>query len=354
MSKKKSYIREWIEAFFTALIIVLILRLFVVEAFTIPTSSMEKTMQVGDFIMVSKVHYGPRCPITPLSFPFSHQVIPFTENTPAFSKKFQFPYFRLPGFTEIKRNDIIVFNYPLDTDFPIDHRTHFVKRCVGLPGDTLLISEKHVIVNNDTLPFPEKIEFNYHVKTDEEGLPQEVFEEYEIADGGAVSNKGDYRVALSKETAEKLKTNEHVIDVIEFTEKKENAYEYLFPYSDSLKWNSDFYGSIYIPKKGDTIIINVETLPFYRKIINDYEGNDLELVNDSILINNQYSEYYVIQKNYFFVLGDNRHYSSDSRFWGFVPEDHIVGKAWFILFSVNKTKSGLSKIRWNRFFKALS
>ncbi|MFN7014431.1 MAG: signal peptidase I, partial [Bacteroidia bacterium] len=234
MVKKKSYLREWIEAFLIALIIVLLLRLFVVEAFTIPTSSMEKTIQVGDFIMVSKVHYGARIPITPLSFPFSHQKIPFTENTSAYSKKIQFPYFRLPGFTQIKRNDIIVFNYPLENEIPIDHRTHFVKRCVGLPGDTLLISEKFIIVNNDTLIQPEFAEYNYHVKTDTAGISPELFDELEIYDGGAVSNKGDYRIALSKQMAEKLKQKEHIRDVIEFTEKKENFYDYLFTYSDNI------------------------------------------------------------------------------------------------------------------------
>lgn len=353
MAKNKTHLREWIEAFFAALIIVLLLRLFVIEAFTIPTSSMEKTLQVGDFIMVSKIHYGARFPITPISFPFSHQKIPFTENTPAYSKKIQFPYFRLPGFSEIKRNDIIVFNYPLEHEIPIDHRTHFVKRCVAIPGDTLLISEKLVIVNSDTLEQPSLAEFNYHVKTDIAGIPQEVFEELEIYDGGAVSNKGDYRVALNKDMAEKLKKNEHIIDVIEFTEKRENFYDYLFPYSESIKWNTDYYGPIYVPKKGDTITLTIHNLPFYRKIISDFEKNELELINDSIFINNQYKEHYVIQKNYFFVLGDNRHYSSDSRFWGFVPEDHIVGKAWFVLFSVNKNKSGLNKIRWNRFFKSI-
>lgn len=353
MAKKKSYLREWIEAFFIAIIIVLLLRLFVVEAFTIPTSSMEKTLQVGDFIMVSKLHYGARFPITPISFPFSHQKIPFTENTPAYSKKIQFPYFRLPGISEIKRNDIIVFNYPIEIDIPIDHRTHFVKRCVGLPGDTLTILEKYIITNNDTLKQPEFVEFNYHVKTDIAGIPQEVFDELEIYDGGAISNKGDYRLALSKEMAEKLKKNEHVIDVIEFTEKRENFYDYLFPYSDSIRWNIDFYGPIIIPAAGDTILLSLSNLPFYRKIITDFENNELEIINDSIFINNQFTSQYIIQKNYFFVIGDNRHYSSDSRFWGFVPEDHIVGKAWFILFSLNKNKSGLRKIRWNRFFKSL-
>ncbi|MFN4234617.1 MAG: signal peptidase I [Bacteroidia bacterium] len=354
MAKKKSYIREWIEAFFTAIIIVLLLRLFVVEAFTIPTSSMEKTMQVGDFIMVSKIHYGARFPITPLSFPFSHQKIPFTENTPAYHKLIQLPYFRLPGFTEIKRNDIIVFNYPLEIDIPIDHRTHFVKRCVALPGDTLLIHHKLVIVNNDTLPQPELVEFNYHVKTDTAGISQEIFDELEIYDGGAVSNKGDYRVALSKNMADELRKKEHIIDVIEFTEKKENYYDYLFPYSDSIRWNTDYYGPIIIPAAGDTILLSVDNLAFYRKIITDFENNELDVINDSIFINNQQTNQYIIKKNYYFVLGDNRHYSSDSRFWGFVPEDHIVGKAWFVLFSINKNKSGLKKIRWNRFFKPLN
>jgi signal peptidase I len=222
-----------------------------------------------------------------------------------------------------------------------------------LPGDTLIVSEKFIIVNNDTLIQPEFAEYNYHVKTDTAGISPELFDELEIFDGGAVSNKGDYRVALSKEMAEKLKQKEHIIDVIEFTEKKENFYDYLFPYSDSIKWNTDFYGPVYIPKKGDNIQLTINNLPFYRKIISDFEQNDLEVINDSIFINNQFTENYTIQKNYFFVMGDNRHYSSDSRFWGFVPEDHIVGKAWFILFSVNKNKSGFSKIRWNRFFKFL-
>lgn len=351
--KKKSVVREWLEAFISALIIVILLRIFFLEAFTIPTSSMEKTLQTGDFIMVSKFYYGPRIPYTPLSFPFSHQTIPFTTDKKSYLDWITLPYYRLPGLTEIRQNDVVVFNYPLEKEFPVDHRTHFVKRCVGLPGDTLIISNRTIFINGDSIPAPAHAQYNYHIKTDAKGFGEALLEKYKITDGGKVSNQGDYRLALTREAADSIKKEEHVHEVSAWSERSEGAFDFLFPYSKDYPWSVDFYGPVVVPEKGDSVKLTGRNLPFYERIIQDYEGNELQVADDSIFINGAHASHYAFKMDYYFVMGDNRHYSSDSRFWGFVPESHIVGKAWFILFSFDKGAEGPDKVRWDRFFQLI-
>ena len=315
---------------------------------------MEKTLLVGDFIIVSKINYGPRVPNTLFTFPFSHQTLPFTTNVKSYLNWIQVPYFRLPGFSSIKNNDVIVFNYPLEDENPIDHRTHFVKRCIGLPGDTLQITDKIVFINNDTMKAPETSQFNYHIKTNMAELDTKALEELEITEGGLVSNQGDYRFALTKETAEKLQKMEQIHEIKEWVEKKNMYSDYLFPFNPEFQWNIDHYGPLVIPKAGNSIEISVKNLPLYHRLISDYENNLLETRNDSIFINGNHATNYTFKMNYYFMMGDSRHHSSDSRYWGFVPEDHIVGKALFVLFSVNKNAPWYKKLRWERLFSSIS
>lgn len=311
---------------------------------------MEKTLLVGDFIIVSKINFGPRVPNTPLTVPFSHQTMPFTTDVKSYLDWIQFPYFRLPGFSSIKNNDVVVFNYPLEDEKPIDHRTHFVKRCIALPGDTLQIIDKIVFINSDAMEAPEKSQFTYNIKTGTKKLDNRFLEELEINEGGQVSEHGDYQFALTKEAAGVFQNMEQTHEIKERIEKKEVYNDYLFPFHSDFPWNIDHYGPLVIPKAGDSIEISVKNLPLYQRIISNYENNLLETRNDSVFINGNYTRNYIFKMNYYFMMGDSRHHSSDSRYWGFVPEDHIVGKAIFILFSVNKNAAWYKKLRWDRLF----
>lgn len=351
MSKIKSLIIEWIEAIVIALFLVLFVRVFVFEAYTIPTTSMEKTLLTGDFIIVNKISQGGRIPKTPLTIPFTHQSLPFNDEVKSYLNWIELPYYRLPGFSEIKHNDILVFNYPMDLEHPVDHKTNFVKRCVGLPGEKLEISQGKVIVNGDTMSTSENCQFNYHIKSDSEKLTSLLFDSLEITEGGKISNQGDYRIAITDKTAEGLKQLNYLHDVIPYFEKKGEYEEYIFPFNENYKWNIDHFGEVIIPKKGQSLNLNLNNLPLYETIIKNYEKNELEVINDSIFINGEFSISYTFKMDYYFVMGDNRHFSSDSRFWGFLPEDHIIGKAAFVLFSINKKADGLGRIRWKRTFK---
>ena len=350
--KRRSAIKEWFHAVLFALVTVIIVRGFFIEAFTIPSPSMEKTLQVGDFILVSKLSYGARIPITPLSVPFAHQTLPFT-NSKSYLDWFHFPYLRLPGTSEIKRNDIIVFNYPMETDLPIDHRTHYVKRCIAMPGDTLEIKEGKVFINAFLSIEPEYSQFNYLIKTDKPGLEDSTLKKLNITEGGRISVKGDYMLAMTKANAEILTQMKQVKDVKIYSDKKGSYSDFIFPHNDKFPWNIDFFGPLVIPQKGDSVEINLKNIALYERIITRYEENTLSIIHDSIYINNKPTSHYKFKMNYYFMMGDNRHNSADSRFWGFVPENHIVGKAVYILLSINKEAEGRSKIRWDRCFTKL-
>lgn len=349
--KSKSKFREWVGAFLWAMLIVLFFRIFFLEAFTIPSSSMHGTLRDGDFILVSKLHYGARIPMTPLSFPFSHQTIPFT-NIKGYNSSLSIPYYRLPGLTNIKRNDVIVFNSPMEKDFPVDHRTHFVKRCVGLPGDTLSISQSEVFVNGTPLPKPKQILEKYHITTDTSIFDPAFLSRWDITDWQRISTQGDYEISLPPLYKDSIKDIPGVLEV-ERSIKPPIEHNNLYPFSKAFPWSLDFYGPVYIPAEGDSIEINSSNLQLYKDII-IHETQDIKMTGDILFIGGKPATYYTFAQNYYFVLGDNRYFSADSRFWGFVPEDHIAGKAWIILFSVKENNDGDDgHMRRNRFFKII-
>lgn len=355
--KKKSPLRDWIEALVFAFIGVLLIKALIFEPFAIPSDSMDNTLLAGDYIVVNKLAYGARLPMTPLSLPFSHQTI--GDSTPAYLDWWQIPYTRMPGYSEIRRNDVIVFNFPAEDlfpmngkarVFPIDHRTHFIKRLVALPGDTLLISDRELIVNSRSLPFPEKVLFNYVIKVDETKKDSVNFSSLGMV---RESNQGKYiffTMTLLKEQADSIRLLPQVISVETEMSRKGLYDEQLFPHSEKFPWNLDNYGKIVIPKKGAVVSLSPDSLPLYQRIIVNYEHNTVDVKGDSVFVNGQYAKSYTFAMNYYFVMGDNRHYSMDSRYWGFVPEDHIVGRASTILFSYDK-KNG--SVRWDRCFETI-
>lgn len=350
-SGRKSRTREWVDAIIFAVIAATIIRTFFIEAFTIPTPSMEKTLMVGDFLFVSKVHYGARTPMTPLSVPFVHQELPITGGK-AYSELIKLPYYRLPGFTTVQHNDIVVFNYPMEDDRPVDKQTHYIKRCIGLPGDTIKIIDRVVYLNSVKNMQPVNSQYIYDIRTNS-GLSERVLSKLDITDGGPTFNEGEYRYCLTAESAKKLKEMPNVTAVTVMNQTAHEYADYIFPYDAKRAWNMDNFGPLYIPKKGATIALTPENLIIYKRAITVYEKNTLEESNGKYLLNGKPADSYTFKMNYYFMMGDNRHNSADSRFWGFVPEDHIVGKAVFVWMSWNTHGSFLSKIRWNRIFRVI-
>ncbi len=350
--KNKKLLKEWAKAILYALLTILIIRAFFFEAFTIPSASMEKSLMTGDYILVSKLSYGARIPMTPLSFPFVHQKLPFTENTNSFFSWLKLPYVRLFGVPSVKRNDIVVFNYPMEQEFPVDQRTYYVKRCVGLPGDTLEVRNGQVYCNNIYTDMPEQLQFNYRVQCDRDSIQSDTLVKWGITEGGKYRNKGEFWFNLSLTDIDRMKKLPHLTSIEPLLKKKGVFNDYIFPASENYLWNEDFFGPVYIPKAGDSVRLSLDCLPLYQQIIGVYENNELSVRNDSIFINKKYSRSYIFKMNYFFMMGDNRHNSTDSRFWGFVPEDHIVGKAVKILLSIDKT-NGRGRLRSGRWFKRI-
>ncbi|MDO6390549.1 signal peptidase I [Pontibacter sp. BT731] len=340
----KSALREWGNALMFAVVVSTFFRWATFEAYAIPTSSMEKSMLVGDRLFVSKLHYGPRTPITPLQVPLTHQTI-WGTNLPAYSDALQLESTRLPGFSDIRRNDPVVFNFPDEAAHPVDQRTHYVKRCVGIAGDTLEIRDRQLYLNGQPLDNPEKMQYAYFVASDKVLQPK-FFQERAITDVYPVP--GGYMLHTTPAVAEELAS----LDFIRQVELQQmQAGEVEPDIFGSSGWNRDNYGPLYIPKQGATVAITPETLPLYEKIILDYEQNEKAEVRDGRLyLNGQEAKSYTFRQNYYFMMGDNRHNSLDSRYWGFVPEDHIVGKPLFTWFSVDDKAELFEKVRWNRLF----
>ncbi len=351
--QRKSVIREWADAIIFAVIAATIIRTFFIEAYTIPTGSMEKSLLIGDFLFVSKVSYGARIPMTPLSFPFAHHTMPLIGGK-SYLEWIKVGYHRLPGFGQLKHGDCVVFNWPAENEGrPIDKKENYIKRCIGTAGDTLELRDRDVYINNTHIPLPEFSQSSYHVMTDGTGFSEQAMLKMGIQAREDQISPYEYNLHLTKQNAEALKSFGNVKIVEANIVPKGHYQDFIFPFDTKYSWNVDNFGPIWIPKKGATMKIDTSNISLYRKVIGEYEGNNLEERDGKIIINNTIATEYTFKYDYYFMMGDNRHNSADSRFWGFVPEDHIVGKAVFIWMSWDTNGTFLNKIRWSRLFHTI-
>ncbi len=414
---------SWVDAIVFALIAVFLINNYLFQNYQIPTSSLEKTLLVGDFLAVSKATYGPRVPMTPLSFPLVQNTFPVI-NTKSYFEKPQVKYRRLKGLAEIKRNDIVVFNFPagdtiafkiqnpdyyticysIGKDYvsnvlkeeptpelcyhygrefvknnpdrfgevmyrPVDRRENYVKRCVGIAGDTLQIIDKQIYINGEPQEHFEGIQYNYYVQTDGYRISNTLKDKLEISNEdfeslnnqamkpvieymGLDANMPIYNLPLTQKSYEILKNHKNILKIVDEPDPSWLYETEDYPLGLQAGWTRDNYGPIFIPKKGSTIELNRENYLIYERVIRNYEGNKLEMKDDVYYINDKIASEYTFQMDYYWMMGDNRHKSADSRSWGFVPEDHIVGRPMFVWLSLNKDKSLFGgKIRFNRFFK---
>ena len=413
--KPRTGLGETISSILFAIVAATIVHNYFIQPYIIPTGSLEKSLLIGDFLFVSKFHYGARVPMTAVSVPMVHDTIPLLK-VRSYLKKPQLPYFRLPALKRIKRNDIVVFSWPADTvrqffvkekrvDKPIDKKSNYVKRCVGIPGDTLEIIDGFVHTNGQKNRYSSrtKIQFshsayakkgvsskkllskgfesfyrkykienitetsyrqllpyilrtsgnstdNFFVFTDAKGLPNKLVRKLGLRVSELLETKKD--ITLTLKEAVVLRALPGIDSVTQRVTKNKVPNESFFPNRLPFDWNEDNFGPLLIPKKGMTVKLDRTNLPLYKKIITDYESNELEITPTEILINRKPSSNYTFQKDYYWMMGDNRHRSEDSRFWGFVPDDHIVGKPIFIWFSIKGINDGIKnwRIRWDRVF----
>jgi signal peptidase I len=346
------HIKEWTVAIAIAMLIAGFIRIFLLQGFFVPSQSMEPSLMAGDFIFISKYHYGARMPITPLSIPFMHQNMPFTQNRKAYSEAIQLPYYRFWGFSEIKRHDVLVFNYPMESERPIDKRSYYVKRCIALPGETLEIVGKKVHINQQWIKEPVQVQINRKLRSSKE-LDEVWMDSVGISEGGKLSNLNDYLFPLTDTLSAQLSKTNYITGIEPLMSKKGDYQSHIFPHNELLPFNTDYFGPVITPFAGMEIKLNDTTSSLYKRIIETYEEHEFSYAGGHFYIDGKQQESYIFQHNYYFVLGDNRDQSADSRFWGFVPESHIVGKAIFIGFSYNKFSDETLKIRWNRVFKSI-
>ena len=394
----KTVVREWTDAIIFAVIAATIIRTFLFEAYTIPTSSMEKSLLIGDFLFVSKIAYGPKVPNTPIAFPFVHHTLPLTKQTKSYLEWIKLPYYRFFGLGEIERFDAVVFNYPdgdtvaleqqnasyyqlirdaeqlyqnqygssyipgsgrkyIENNYtivgrPIDKRENYIKRCMGLAGDTLEIINQVVYINGEKVINPGTKQYRYNVQTDGNYFNQKILDKFNVNPDERFLN-GKLEPVLPVEVAESLESYNNINKVEKVIHPKGEYNSRVLPHSSTyVIWNEDNFGPIYIPKAGTTIPLTKLNLQLYTRIIDVYENNDLEFKGDKVFINGVESDTYTFKMDYYWMMGDNRHNSADSRFWGFVPMDHIVGKAVFVWLSLDKNKSLLDgKIRWRKMFR---
>lgn len=384
--EKKNPIYEWIDAIIFAILVVAPLNMFVVQAYTIPTSSMENSLMTGDYLFVSKLAYGPKVPQRPLSLPFVHNTI---FGVKSYSDLIKVDYRRMAGFSDVERNDIVVFGFPhgdtvlkqLPTDDyythvrfsgreyaekrfgpiitrPVDKKDNYVKRAVAIAGDTLQVINGQVVVNGIPQEYFSGIQNTYTVITNGTSINTRILEDMGVSSSQVWydGNLPGYRhLPLNEENAKEIAKISNVLEVRQNIDVYPPDYPesplMIFPFSENFKWTRDNYGPIYIPAAGDTISLSLENLPLYQRVISVYEGHDLEIKDGEILIDGVPSDKYTFEMDYYFMMGDNRHNSLDSRYWGFVPEDHIVGKPKVIWFSTDRNKPFPRNIRWNRLLK---
>jgi signal peptidase I len=426
VSKKTKYVKKIsfsnfeksIGSLVFAIVIATIVHNYILQPFVIPTGSLEKTLRVGDFLLVSKFHYGARIPSTVISFPMVHDTIPILK-TRSYMKKPQLPYIRIPGFQEIKNNDIVVFNWPADTvrKFfvkekgvikPRDKKSNYVKRAIGIPGDTLEIKDGVVFLNGKENKLPERakplytyiifskdgvsssklknleidgfirkfiirnlsqVSYNslkdnilsisntneneYLIYTNDQGIPIKKVRELSLDIREIIDNEKE--LSLTFNDAKKIRNSNEFDTIYRSIEKTNYINSVFFPGNKRFNWNNDQLGPIYIPKAGKKIKLTINDLPLYKKIIRDYENNEVEVVDNNIYINGEISSNYTFKQNYYWMMGDNRYNSEDSRVWGFVPFDHVLGKPVFIWMSVDGLFNGISnwKFRWDRIFTTI-
>ena len=352
---KKSAGREWLDAIVFAVVAATLIRGLFIEAYVIPTGSMERTLLVGDFLFVSKVNYGARTPITPVAFPFAHHTMPII-GTKAYWEGIKLPYYRLPGLGNVERYDVVVFNYPMDADAPlsrpIDKRENYIKRCMGVAGDTLSVVDAQVFIDGKPAEQPLMSQTEYFVSTDGSEFNPMALNDLKADVNQIAANQ--YVFTMPKAEVEKLKQFTTVKQIVPVVSEKNSLENGIFPGDPHLKWSRDNYGPIIIPKQGWTVKLDSLTFPVYRRAIELYEGNKLEVQGNDIIINGKKTDSYTFKMNYYWMMGDNRHNSADSRYWGFVPEDHIVGKALFVWMSLDDKGSFLNKIRWSRLFRGIN
>ena len=395
---------EWIDALIFAVIAVTLINIFLFQNYKIPTGSMEKTLQIGDHLFVSKLKYGPKIPNTPLSFPFAQHTMPLTANTKSYLEWVKWPYKRLKGFTQIKNDDIVVFNFPegdtvvvqdqarsyylivrsfaedmrnrdyysnrapFDFDYyinqarkhildnyeitvrPVDKRDNYIKRCVAIPGDTLRIVNTQVYINGKAQEQFPGLQFLYVVQTDGSRINKRTFEKMNIykSDIADLGN-GSYEIHLIAENAEEIARMGNVTSVEKIKPPRYNTE--IFPHDERYGWDLDNFGPLWIPKKDVTVKIDTSNICFYYRIITAYEGNGLKVQNGDIYINGEKTGEYTFKMDYYWMMGDNRHNSLDSRYWGFVPEDHVVGAPRFVWLALNMEKSFPLNISFSRMFK---
>jgi signal peptidase I len=375
---------EWVESIVFALVVVTLIRYFIFAMYVIPTPSMEKSLLVGDYLYVSKLSYGPVVPNTPISFPLVHNTMPLSTTRKSYIEWPRWKYHRLKGFGHVKRGDAVVFNVPagdtvilevpgttyydavravgremIHRDYtvvtrPVDKRENYIKRCVGLPGDVLEIVGSELRVNGEVFEPAAGQQFNYRIHTDGRQIAAQRFEEMGIshADLSQAYDIGSqsYTLPLTRENAERIAKMGNVLGV------EQVAYDDsfgVFPNDTAYHWTPDDFGPLWVPARGETVELTAENMPLYRDIIGKYEGNKLEERDGQIFINGSVSTSYTFKMDYYFMMGDNRHNSLDSRYWGFVPEDHVVGKATFIWLSIDSEKGLPAGIRWGRMMRTV-
>ncbi|MCK5815288.1 MAG: signal peptidase I [Flavobacteriaceae bacterium] len=364
--KSQSGLGEWVSSIAFAIIAATIVHTYFMRPYTIPSSSLEKSLLIGDYLFVSKFHYGARIPMTPVSLPMVHDSIPVV-GTGSYSKKIQLPYMRLPGLQKIKRNEIVVFNWPADslkwmwndhsgkfTYKPIDKKTNYVKRCVAIAGDSLQIINGDIYINGKRSIMPDRAKPQYYndvvLNPGQKLSNRSLKERYGVREG-YVSADG-YNLNVTDKEADMLRNNPAVKSVTKRIAPSGIFDKRVFPHDSQYPWTQDNFGPIYIPKKGTTVALNHQSLPFYKNLIKQYEHNSNVIFNgDDVYIDGEKITEYTFKQDYYWMMGDNRQSSLDARFWGFTPFDHVVGKPVFIWFSWETNGQGIKeKIRWDRLF----
>ncbi len=384
--EKRNELLDWFDSIIFAVVVVTFINTFFFQAFKIPSSSMESSLYTGDHLFVSKLAYGPKLPQTPLTIPFTHNVIGGKES---YSTLIQNDYRRLRGFGNVETGDYVVFGFPhgdtILTKFPADDyytvkrtigrqaaiknygplkvrpsdkKDHYVKRCVAVAGDTLELVNGRVYIDSEPQEIWPGVQNTYTVMTTGQRINPMTLDKIGLNISELYfdpSLPGYPAMPLTAEMLEEIKAIPSVQSVNEnidaYPPDYPDSYVTIFPFSPEYKWTRDNFGPIWIPQKGVTVQLTMKNLPLYERIITSYEGNELEVRDGKIYINSEEAQSYTFQQDYYFMMGDNRHNSLDSRYWGFVPEDHIVGKPAMIWLSIDGNKKFPKNIRWRRFFK---